>query len=604
MSLSMLWLLQVIYLLYCPCILFGSGLWFLDETTVGNRPGALSRVMAVGIAVHCVGLMMCYALTQSLWMAVIATGGFGIWKGNKSFYTAVLERWRSLTLPCVAWLFVWVVIGISLFDYRGDITTPWRNNYGDLAFHMGMITSFSKGLNSAFTYHIFPGEILSYPFLPNLWTAALWLSGDSYRYLSIVFAFQFTLLGALVFGLLNGNRNVLLPWVLLFAGGSFATWNKWSWDFIEKGHPWTSALSTVWVTQRTALYGIVLVLLVSREVMTLAYSNRQLPKWSVARWGALLGLGLLLHTHSVITAVSFCSGLLLLRMVESAVKGNRNEVRFVLFNRFLPFVYGLSTMALFMPFLMGKKSMLKLMAGWDGHWHDGINPIASFEWLLKYITSEFAGWLVLLGVLLLFARKRMPVVVVLLGFVAAHCVLMAAWPWDQIKIFLALYAISLQLWAVQSRRFVKATILLGLVLCAPAAHEAMRIVELGESYSVYSAEMLKQAKQIEAATKPSDIIVGNSSHNSVVTLTGRKLYFGFEGTLASHTVDYQARKETMRSPLEATNCKSSETSAGTACPDYLLWTPDEQRFWVASTPGVCFEAVPGGLLYKRIKNCH
>jgi hypothetical protein len=247
--------------------------------------------------------------------------------------------------------------------------------------------------------------------------------------------------------------------------------------------------------------------------------------------------------------------------------------------------------------------MLKFMAGWDGHWQDGINPIVTADWLLKYITSEFAGWLVLFGVLLLCGRRKLLTLVVVLGFVAAHCVLMAAWPWDQIKIFLALYAITLQIWAMQSRRFVNSTTLLAFVLCAPAAHEAMKLVELGESYTVYSAEQLSLAEKIESVTQDADVIVGNPSHNSPVTLTGRPLFFGFEGTLASHTVDYHQRKQLMTSPLVATACAADGNETAGVCPDYLLWTQEEQRFWARSFPGACFESVSGAPLYKRLANC-
>ena len=72
------------------------------------------------------------------------------------------------------WLAAILFLGLSLIDVADGIRTPWTNNFGDFAFHMGMMSSFAFGGNIPPEYHIFPGERLSYPFLHNYWTALLW----------------------------------------------------------------------------------------------------------------------------------------------------------------------------------------------------------------------------------------------------------------------------------------------------------------------------------------------------------------------------------------------------------------------------------------------
>ena len=70
------------------------------------------------------------------------------------------------------WLifFAWIFSGIIVMEPDGLYTSP-ANNYGDLAFHFSVVTSFSEGDNFPPNNPIFQGLKFTYPFLIDFLTA-------------------------------------------------------------------------------------------------------------------------------------------------------------------------------------------------------------------------------------------------------------------------------------------------------------------------------------------------------------------------------------------------------------------------------------------------
>ena len=109
----------------------------------------------------------------------------------------------------------WIVLLIMLFSrvvmfYPDGLHTAPANNFGDLPFHFGVITSFAYGENLPPENPIFAGMRFTYPFLIDFLTAMFIKLGASWRVAFIVVNLPLSL--ALV-GLLNfltyrltGNR--------------------------------------------------------------------------------------------------------------------------------------------------------------------------------------------------------------------------------------------------------------------------------------------------------------------------------------------------------------------------------------------------------------
>jgi hypothetical protein len=113
----------------------------------------------------------------------------------------------------------------------------------------------------------------------------------------------------------------------------------------------------------------------------------------------------------------------------------------------------------------------------------------------------------------------------------------------------------------------------------PALYEAQHLLLNAQNHSVFSASDLKIATEVRQHTKPKDVLVGAPNHNSPLVLTGRSLYFGYEGTLHSHGIDYRARRYIMQDLQSLSQCSTRALLASDLlpCPNYLLWTEAEYQ---------------------------
>jgi hypothetical protein len=139
-------------------------------------------------------------------------GSIDLSKTGVIYYTA----WAAL----LAWLF-----GRVLMFYPDGMHTAPLNNYGDLPFHLSVVTSFAYGENLPPQNPIFAGMKFTYPFLIDFLTAFFMRCGADWR--TAFFVENFVLALSLV-GLidsmtlrLTGNKLAarLAPAVFLFNGG-------------------------------------------------------------------------------------------------------------------------------------------------------------------------------------------------------------------------------------------------------------------------------------------------------------------------------------------------------------------------------------------------
>jgi len=512
-------------------------------------------------------------------------------------------------LNFVIWFFVTCAIGLSLFDTTDGIKTPWKNNYGDFTFHAGMISSWVLGQNFPPEYHIFPGQSLSYPVLVNIWTASQWWMSPSYFNLSFLFLLQWVILWAVVFFVLRGEKYWLLPWALLLGGGSYFALGENSGELISQQAPWAVFLTTIWVTQRTALLGMAS-LLSALWAFHRSFDHKLSTtgkRYFIALACSILALSPLAHTHITLVGVLYIAGVLILRFLVLAFVAMFSRLRESKLDDNLAwkesFGDGIQAIIFLVPsihawpWIRGKSGMMKSMYGWLTATPPAESGILDQLRLSLDMWYHNAGnWFVVFILLWAITRRHLFFLSIVFVFTLGNLVQLAEWNWDQIKIFIALYAVFFALWSQFKRTDAWLAHFLCIFLIFPGGYECWKIFKAGSLHTIYSKEDVKRAKEIRDYLGPNEIIASAPRHNSLVTLTGRKLFYGYEGTLSSHGILYFPRREIMLSLSKLAKCGTLQSAKH--CPRYILWTEEEERYWKRKKPGKAFKKTELSYLYR------
>lgn len=528
-----------------------------------------------------------------------------------------------LSLPFLLWLLFHVVLGLSLFSLKNGISTPWVNNYGDLTFHLGMIHHFVFQGDFPPQYHLYAGEPLSYPFFVNLWAAVLWWPSADLATLPGVFAFQWVMLWACVYYFLSVGRSYWLPWLLVFGGGSYfaivAQPDVYSWRLIGEGYPWTTWLSTIWVTQRSSLMGMAACMASASLVINSAWYGER-AYWKYALAAGILAMTPLVHTHFFLFTSLFLGGYLFLHAARNIFPLTRLGARsgwMQLWNEpdsrlFLLFFLVTCFAVVYFPFILGKSGMTALMSGWTV-------PLKPWGWdaLETSVSMWFKNawqWFLVVTAVWLLSKKHLAFVVLLGLFVVANFVKLASWEWDQLKAFLAIFALFLMVWgadfdqrfATIKRKEVIAHYVLAVLLLLPGIYEFARIVKEWPSYQVYDPKKVKLAQIIREVVPVNAVVASPTDHNSAGTISGRTLYFGYPGTLASHNINYQAREQVQSNLDRIVDCKQRSDMDVSLCPTYLIWDAASFNYWKRDPKDSEFEkllSIPdGSYSVYRLKN--
>lgn len=579
----------ICYLLYSPFMYaaVGGGILSvlcrhegsLKETRLENLP--LRIVLGLFASLLLILLVKC--LGAPWWLASSVPMVLSFWKSGQ-FYDRFVSYRPNLSLNFVLWFFVVLCLGVSLFDYFTEISTSWVNNYGDLTFHLGMISRFVFGDVFPPDYYIYAGKSLTYPFLINLWSAAFWWMAPSWSNLQFIFVFQWVFLWTLVYALLRGNRYPLLPWLLLLGGGTLMTFGEggkaYSWEQLNNGYPWTVFLTTIWVTQRTALLGLVGLLAAVRCYYSNVRSEEEgLREDGTLVAGTIVGMMPLVHMHFFLVAgmaLSFSWGTLQLRRLFVGQRSSwREYVRLI-----IPFAIALPAIL----FLMEKKGMVGLMYGWTVPYPPNPEPLLQIAKSIEMwqenaalLGASFVLWYIL-------SNRHMLALLVVVLFFAGNVVRLSTWEWDQLKYFLALYAFVACLWSLEEkRRFVWAQLFL-VLLIFPGVREGFRLFIEGPRFVVFNKEQIDQAVVIRQKTSPESILASKPDHNAVSVLTGRRMFAGYAGTLSSHNMDYGERERTLKDLDKLFQCRTILHTEKENCPDYLVWTNVEPGYFGKSSP--------------------
>lgn len=571
-----------------------------------NSAGMVPFYWLMGLLLHLSLAFVVKMLGADWWGAIILPFVFLL--VGQAFVKNAFVLLKGSLRSIVDWRFlIWfafhLFLGVSLFSVAKGIYTPWVNNYGDLTFHLGMIHHFQAQGAFPPQYHIYAGETLSYPYFVNLWATMLWNPIPYLPTLPVVFAAQWVLLWSCVYAVVTQGRGRSLPWLLLFGGGSlFAILAKpdvFSWRLINEGYPWTTWLSTIWVTQRSALMGMV-VCLASCALVLNVMNYKKHGVFYCAFAGLLLGMSPLAHTHFFVVSALFLGGYLMLSALPSirALSLSDDSVNWQDYFR-LPesqnfiYLFALTCISIvFFPLLMGKSGMASLMLGWAVP-VKSVGLTSLVESAMMWLRNA-SPWLVCMIVVWVFSRAHLKFILLLGLFLLGNVVKLATWDWDQLKFFLAVFALFIIVWRVelpQINLWKKRLVLYGLavVLVIPGIYEFGRIWVAPPNYQVYNTRKIEIAQIIKNNTDTDAIIASPTDHNSAATISGRTLFFGYPGTLASHSLDYKTRENIQLNLHKISRCKQIATFDRRLCPTHVIWDAAGRKYWHRVRPADGFK---------------
>ncbi|MEP7270851.1 MAG: hypothetical protein ABI882_05075 [Acidobacteriota bacterium] len=494
-------------------------------------------------------------------------------------------------------LLFWLFARVVMFQDGAFLTAP-ANNYGDLPFHLSAITSFAWGDNYPPSNPIFAGSRFTYPFLIDFLTAFFLRAGAGWR---MAFLVENIVLSVSLVGIVEtlafrftGNRLAarLTPLIFLFNGG-FGFLNFFNdlagpegffstiahlphtytmnamlpTRFGEVPLRWGNAFTTLIIPQRSLLFGLPIVGLVLTCWWTALQKGtalRERRRLLIAA-GILTGILPLLHAHSF-----FAIGIATLILVP--LFWSRDWVAY-----FVPVLVLALPQALYLMGTPVRDDLFKKHLGWES---DKVSPV--LFWLAN------AGPFIFLLIAALGTRGMVETRTrrfywpFLIWFILPNLVLLAPWPWDNIKVLICWSLVSAPFIALvladgfrRSILWRLASGLLLIILTLSGVLDVIRALSPVEKVTLFGAAEVEVAEMLRSRTEPGAIIAHAPIHNSSLCLAGRQSLMGYPGHLWTHGIDYSERERDLQRIFRG-GVGASELITRYGI-DYLLIGPIERR---------------------------
>ena len=519
-------------------------------------------------------------------------------------------------------LIFWKVFSRAVIEDNTGLSTGLLNNFGDLPFHLSVITSFAFGNNFPPEDPTYAGVRFTYPFISDFVSAifvrcgadlrasmfienyilGLAFVGLVHRWALVILRDRFAAVLTPLIVLLNGGMG----WTLLFGkattdeGGLFGALMNLPPSFTvipETTWRWGNAISALLVPQRGFLMGLPLATIaftqwwIATDKQRL-YEKPETTKKRTAKQKAVVpeplpgrfplntrrmiaagvaaGLLPLVHAHSfvVVMAMAGCLALLQIRWRE-----------------WITFFVVASVIAI--PQLLWSTMHSAVDAGsffaWEVGWdHGQENPV--FFW---FKNTGFFIPLILVAVLtkgrdyLVPRRLLIFYLPFTLCFIIPNVVKLAPWIWDNIKVLYYWWLASAPLVALLLAKLwregpIRRTVAVILFVCVTLAGglDVAGIALRSIKYQVFDAAGLEFAEFVKAETAPRALIVHAPVHNTPVFLTGRRSLMGYPGHIWTHGLQFVQREgEIKRIYLGAPDAEQLIRIYGI---EYLVVGPQEQ----------------------------
>ena len=488
-------------------------------------------------------------------------------------------------------LVFWKVFDRAVIEDQTGLSTGLLNNFGDLPFHISVITSFAYGNNFPPEDPTYAGVRFTYPFVSDFVSAMFLRCGADLRQSMFIenFLLAFSFVGLVhrwalemlrdrlaaiitpLLVLLNGG----LGWVLLLENAKSNEGGLWgallalppSFTVIpDTTWRWGNAVSALLVPQRGFLMGLPLAVIAftqwwlatdkeprfvapergknKRKVVKepppeTANTRFPLSQRRMIAAGVAAGLLPLVHAHSFVALMAMAACLALL---------------FINWRDWITFFVVAGVIA--GPQLLWSTWHSAVNAGtffaWELGWDHGLdNPI--WFWfkntgffiplILAAVLVKFDGYLVRKRLLLFYLPFT-------LCFIVPNFLKMAPWIWDNIKILYYWWLASApivalllaKLWQQGPIRRVAAIILFVTVTLAGTLDVAGIALRTSNKYQVFDSAGLAFAELVKDKTPPRALVIHAPVHNTPVFLTGRRSLMGYPGHIWTHGLEFMQRE--------------------------------------------------------------
>lgn len=495
---------------------------------------------------------------------------------------------------------LWRVFDRAMIETSGGLATGVLNNFGDLPFHLSVITSFAFGNNFPPQDPTYAGVHFTYPFLTDFVSAIFVRCGASLRQSmfleNLVLAVSFVgLLHRWALELLKDRLAALMTPLLVLLNGGFGWVLLWTelkqsdsglFGALKALPPsitvipgstwrWGNAISTLLVPQRGMLLGLPLAVIVFTQwwlaeekeekgkrltgkskkaqkrtaakvsatpVSRFPYYPFPLSQKRMMAAGLIAGLLPLVHAHSFIVVMVVGAGIALLQRR---------------WRDWIMFFVSASLLALPQLWWSTHNSAVdaKTFFEWQFGWDRGTENPAWF-WLKN--TGVFIPLIILAifwrGKNYLVSRRLLTYYLPFtLCFIVPNLIKLAPWVWDNIKVlyywWLAsapLVALLLaRLWKQRGVKRIAAVALFAVVTLAGSIDVASILLKSSE-FGIFDAPGVAFAEIIKQQTQPRSLIVHAPVHNHPTFLTGRRSLLGYPGHIWTHGLDYVPRESEIK----------------------------------------------------------
>ena len=516
--------------------------------------------------------------------------------------TSKPDRWAFIYFLFYAGVMIamWLIFSRALLEKPEGLFTGVLNNYGDLPFHLSVITRFVYGQNFPPEDPTFAGARFTYPFLTDFISAMFVRAGASLRDSMFI---ENWIVGVALVGVLhrfsqqllrNRTAAILTPvlvilnggfgWAMLFSdvnkteGGVFQILKHIPHSYtilpeMEQGWRWGNSVISLLVPQRGFLLGIPLAVIVFTQwwsAMNSANSKEQSAKGKETRStekqqapltdtspfapgsllsrrmlaaGVVAGLLPLIHAHSFITVMGVGACLALINWRQ--------------WRAWLTFLLVASIIA--GPQLLwsthGSAVSTRAFIGWEFGWGHGNENLFWF-WLKN--TGLFIP---LLLIALLWKREDYLVSRKLLlfylpftlCFIIPNVLKLAPWIWDNIKVLFYWWIASApivalvlaRLWEGNAWKRALAAILFVVLTLAGGLDVFALLTQQGE-YQEFDRDGVIFAEMIKQRTPTRSTVLHAPIHNTPVFLTGRRSIIGYPGHIWTHGIDFGPRESDVK----------------------------------------------------------
>ncbi|HEY6118901.1 MAG TPA: hypothetical protein VIV66_03030 [Pyrinomonadaceae bacterium] len=504
----------------------------------------------------------------------------------------------------------WRVFDRAVIESSEGIFTGLLNNFGDLPFHISVITSFVYGNNFPTQDPTYAGVHFTYPFLTDFVSAMFVRCGASLR--ESMFIENFILAVAFV-GLVHRWAWVMLrdrlaslitPLLVLLNGGLgwVLLWEKARQDqagligvlqnlppsltvIPETTWRWGNAISALLVPQRGILLGLPLAVMVFTQWWLAAdngdseNSEQKEAKGGRGKQKKKSQTGRLQRPGKVIPPIQLFSdsrfSLPLRRMAAAGVIAG-----------LLPLVHAHSFVVVMavgacIGLLQGRwrewalflfvGSVIALPQMWWSTHNSAVDATKFFEWQFGWDRgAENAYWfwfkntglfipLIIAAILwrgkgyLVSKRLLKFYLPFTLCFIIPNVLKMAPWIWDNIKVLFYWWLASAPIVALLLTRLwrqgnVQRGIAVVLFLCVTLAGalDVAGITLQSVRYQIFDANGIRFAELVKQLTPPQALTVHAPVHNHPVFLTGRRSLLGYPGHVWTHGLDFAGRESEIR----------------------------------------------------------